>query len=172
MKCPSCKSDNIAGEDLCENCGEDLSGLDGLSKVGGIEKSLMEDAIARLSPHRAVVVDETATVTDAVKKMNHGRMGCVVVTEKEKVVGILTERDVLFKLLGKSKDLSKVKVGAVMTTHPDTLTAADSIAYALNKMAVGGFRHIPIVAPNEPPAIISIRDIIRYITEHVESVTA
>ena len=134
-----------------------------------MERTLMEDVISCLHPNCAVVVDRTATVIDAVKRMNHGRMGCVVVTEGNKVTGILTERDVLFKLLGKSKDLSKVQVASVMTLNPETLTPQDSIAYALNKMAVGGFRHIPIVTPNDPPAIISIRDIIRYITEHVEA---
>lgn len=169
MICPSCKFDNIAGEDVCDNCGEALTQLDGLSKVRGMEKTLMEDPIARLIPHRAVVVDESTSVTEAVKKMNHGRMGCVVVTQGSAVTGILTERDVLFKLLGKSKDLSAVPVGTVMTRGPETLNASDSIAYALNKMAVGGFRHIPIVSPTEPPSIISIRDILRYITENVET---
>lgn len=170
MICPSCQHTNIEGEDVCENCGEDLANLDGLSKRGGLEKTLMEDPISTLAPRRAVVLSRGDSVLEAVRKMNHSRIGCVVVSEEAKVVGILTERDVLYKLLGKHQDLSRVQVGSVMTANPETLAPADSIAYALNKMAVGGFRHIPIVAEEgRSLGIVSTRDILKYISEHVEA---
>lgn len=58
-----------------------------------------------------------------------------------------------------------------MTAAPETLAPDDEIAYALNLMAIGGFRHVPIVRDdNTVLGIVSIRDVQRHVTEHFEKV--
>ena len=53
-----------------------------------------------------------------------------------------------------------------MTRDPECLTPDDGIAYALNKMAVGGFRHIPLVdTQGSPQGIVAMRDIVEYLVD-------
>jgi len=80
-------------------------------------------------------------------------------------VGIFTERDALLKLAGKS--LSGKTIGDVMTRDPVVLREDDTVAVAINKMAVGGFRHIPVVDRSGPTGIVTARDVFHRIAEIV-----
>jgi CBS domain-containing protein len=51
-----------------------------------------------------------------------------------------------------------------MTPSPETLTDEDSLAYAVNKMSVGGYRHIPLLRDGRAVGIISIRDVLGYLS--------
>jgi CBS domain-containing protein len=84
------------------------------------------------------------------------RIGCVTV-EADRLVGILTERDLVLKLGGRS--LAGVRVSEVMTPDPVVLRGDDTIAVAIHKMALGGFRHIPLVSGGRATGIISARDL-------------
>lgn len=163
MICPFCGFKNIPGSDECDSCHEDLTALDGVVPKSKIERILLEDPISRLKPKQPVVVGEETSVLDAVKKMNAGKFGCVLVTRQGELEGILTERDLLLKALG--KDLSKISVSEVMTSHPETLSEEVSLAYAVNKMSIGGFRHIPILRRGKPIGIISARDVLSYLSK-------
>ena len=59
-----------------------------------------------------------------------------------------------------------------MTTSPKTLEATDKIAFALHRMDLGGFRHIPVVSGGKPIGIISIREILRYISDRLVAADA
>ena len=83
------------------------------------------------------------------------------------MVGIFTERDILTKLVGTGYDPARVQVDGVMTRNPETLTPDDPIAYAMQIMSVGGFRHVPLVdADQRPVDILSVKDIVDYVVEH------
>jgi CBS domain containing-hemolysin-like protein len=99
--------------------------------------------------------------------MKERRIGCVLVEDGGKVVGIFTERDILTKLVGTGYDPAKVAVDGVMTRNPETLTPEDPIAFALQQMSVGGFRHVPLVdSDGHPVGILSVKDIVDYLAEH------
>jgi len=87
----------------------------------------------------------------------------LVVALGGRVVGIFTERDALRKLAGSNID--GVTVGEVMTADPVVLRTDDSVAVAIHKMAVGGFRHIPLVDGGAPVGMITAHDLFRYILE-------
>lgn len=165
MICPSCGYKNIPGTDECESCHEDLSSIDGLVPKSRIEKALMGDPISTLKPRPPVVVSEDSSVSEAARKMVEGKMGCVLVMGGGELVGIFTERDILFKLLGKGADLSKARVGEIMSREPETLAEDDTLAYAVNRMSVSGFRHIPIVRNGKPVGVISVRDVLRHLSK-------
>ena len=107
--------------------------------------------------------------------MQQHRVGYVIVVDGGRLVGILTERDILNKVLGKMQDLGTVTVDAVMTPDPEVLTLDDAIVYALQKMSVGGFRHVPLVdAQRRPVGILSVKNVVDWVVsffpEHVLNV--
>jgi CBS domain-containing protein len=88
----------------------------------------------------------------------------LVVDERQLLVGILTERDYLMKVVGLMPDFKRQPLRPIMTPNPETLRADDSLAYALQKMDIGGYRHLPVVDEGRPVGVISVRDVIRHIT--------
>ena len=123
----------------------------------------MGEMVKRLKIDQPLGTSPEATVLEAVQLMQSHHIGCLLVLENLKVVGIFTERDLLSKVAGKQTDLRKIRVRDVMTAKPVVLKEEDSIAFALNKMGVGGFRHIPVVVQGLPIGIISIRNVLHYL---------
>ncbi|MFI5292562.1 MAG: cyclic nucleotide-binding/CBS domain-containing protein [Candidatus Limnocylindrales bacterium] len=157
MICPVCQTDNIAGSDECENCGADLRATGLPAGAGGdVGAVLLSEHLADLQPRRPVSVGPDDEVAAAVALMQQHRIGCVTV-EADRLVGILTERDLVLKLGGRS--LAGVRVSEVMTPDPVVLRGDDTIAVAIHKMALGGFRHIPLVSGGRATGIISARDL-------------
>ena len=114
-----------------------------------------------------VAIPLGTTIGEAARVMKEHRIGCVLVEAGGKLVGIFTERDILTKLVGTGYDPARVQVDGVMTRNPETLTPEDPIAYAMQLMSVGGFRHIPLVdADRRPVDILSVKDIVDYLVEH------
>ena len=165
MKCPFCGSENMSGVDDCEYCAGNLSSLDGIVPVTKIEKVLVGDPITKLRPRAASVIEAKSNALDAVRLMNREKVGCVLVTQQAKVVGILTERDIVFKVLAKKKRPADMLVEMLMTPSPDVLTDEDTLAVALNEMSVGGYRHIPISRKGKLDSIISVRDVLKYLAK-------
>lgn len=119
---------------------------------------------------KPVTVKATESVSDAVEKMQAGHFGAVLVVHADgKLAGIFTERDVLFKLALKGKDWKKESVSAFMTGNVESLPYDASLAFALNMMTEGGYRHVPIVdKEGVAVAICSMKDVVRYITGFFE----
>jgi CBS domain-containing protein len=113
-----------------------------------------------------ICIGPQVSVREAVQKMSDGRVGCVLVEEGGRLTGVFTERDLLTKVVAKGLDADRTPVKDVMTPDPECLTLGDGIAYALNKMSVGGFRHIPLVDENHRPAgVVAMRNIVDYIVD-------
>ncbi len=130
-----------------------------------IRGAILSTPISELTLRDPILVDAEATVAAAVNAMNEHRTGCVLVEQAGMLAGIFTERDVLTKVIFRNNS-SALKVDAVMTRNPETLEANQSIAYALNKMSVGGYRHIPIVERSgKPVGVLSVRDIVDFLVE-------
>lgn len=107
-----------------------------------------------------------ATVRAAIATMNDARVGCVMVVAEGRLVGIFTERDVLARVVGTGVDLDLCPVADLMTRDPECLTLDDGIAFALNKMSVGGFRHVPLVdEAGRPTGLVSMRSIVDYLVD-------
>jgi CBS domain-containing protein len=102
----------------------------------------------------------------AVRKFNPNehRIGCVLVQRAGKLVGVFTERDVLTKVVFRETS-GTMTVESVMTREPETLEETQTIACALNKMSVGGYRHIPIIKRGKPVGVVSIRDLVDFLVE-------
>jgi CBS domain-containing protein len=165
MKCPSCGFNNIAGTDECEACHEDLASIDGVVPKTKMQRVLMSDPLSRLNPPEPLFVSAGGSLMEAVHAMNTAKVGSVLVGDPTHLEGILTERDVVLKAVCFGKDLENTFVASLMTPSPETLTDDDSLAYAVNKMSVGGYRHIPILKDGRAVGIISIRDVLKYLSK-------
>jgi CBS domain-containing protein len=125
-------------------------------------------ALATLKP--AVCVGPGTTVRVAIERMNQNGTGCVLVEAGQRLVGIFTERDVLTKIVGSAVDIDRTTVERVMTHDPECLSPDDRAAYALNKMSVGGFRHIPLVDDDgRPVGVVSMRNVVDYIADLLQT---
>ncbi len=169
MICPSCTYDNFAGLEICEECGHDLAGLDLPSPSAGLQRHFLEETLGELPSDHPANLSIDASVADALEAMKTHFVGCVLVFDQNRLAGIFTERDLLTKLSAEEQELTKLKLREAMTTDPAVLHEEDSIAYALNRMSVGGFRHVPVIRANRPIGVISIRDVLHFIAAKLTS---
>lgn len=166
MICPVCGHNNLQGADECENCGSDLRTADTPHPGSTFEERMVTERLAAIAPAAPLTVDRSTKVDDAVRLMQENATGCVIVEDGGRVVGIFTERDALLKLAG--ENLDGMTLEQVMTRDPVVLRHDDSIAVAIHKMAVGGFRHIPLVENGHATGIVTARDVFHYILEAID----
>ena len=131
-----------------------------------LDERFLHEAISVLQPVKPVCAELGTTLGSVVRQMQRRNIGCTLVVHRGELVGIFTERDLLREVAGSKLDLETTPVDHVMTENPETLQATDSIVFALNKMSLGGFRHVPLVNDaGKPVGIISVRDIVDYIAD-------
>ena len=98
------------------------------------------------------------TVSEAALLMREKHIGAVVVVENEKLAGIFTERDALFRVVAEGRDGKATRLADVMTRNPQTVKPDQPFSVALQFMYGGKFRHVPVVEDGRPVGIISARD--------------
>ncbi|MEX0724722.1 MAG: CBS domain-containing protein [Planctomycetaceae bacterium] len=161
MQCPHCQAENLDGIDECVECHQSLTEF--IPVGSDLERSITSHPIAVLAPVKPVTISPQMSVREAMREMTSRKIGCVVVAENGNLQGIFTERDILIKV---TPDLSRLDspVSEFMTADPETVTTQDTIAYTLQCMNLGGYRHMPVVNENKQPiGVISIRDILRFL---------
>ncbi|MBI2777008.1 MAG: CBS domain-containing protein [Chloroflexi bacterium] len=161
MTCPVCQWQNFEGDDICENCGADLRASDTPEPATGFHGPLLGIHLAELGAPEPVTVSGDEDVAELVERMHREKIDCLLVTENGRLAGIFTDRDALLKLAGHGLEHGPIR--DFMTPDPVVLRHDDTIAVAINKMAVGGFRHVPIVEGRRPIAVVSARDVFRHI---------
>ncbi len=124
--------------------------------------------IGEICQKPANTMDEAGTIGQAIQSMRHRGVGNVVITRGGKLHGILTERDLMMKVAGKPESVTARPVTEVMTPGPEWLMKKDTIAFLLNKMYVGGYRHMPILDEDMRPIhTVSLRYILQYIISYL-----
>jgi CBS domain-containing protein len=167
MICPDCHTDNIPGADVCEGCGQDLGTLDLPGAEDQFTEHLLNDRLGELGVGDPPVVSPGDPLALAVHLMQNRETECVLVCEDDRLVGILTERDVLLKAADDKTDLNALAVRQIMSADPVVLQEDDTLAVALHKMSVGGFRHIPIVSDGRATRVVSIGDVFQHISDFI-----
>ncbi len=166
MECPYCGHANPLGEDTCAGCFEPLDGVIPTEPKSRIEASIETDTLAVLRPVSPVSVPPTEPLRNVIELLASKNIGCVLVVWCDALIGIFSERDALIKVGDRLGELGNQPIRHFMTPAPETLTAEATIAFALNGMAVGDFRHIPIERDEKAVGIISVRDVLGYVTRH------
>ena len=165
MLCPSCGHDNMEGVDRCEECLTPLFNR-GIPRADteGLSRSVLEDNLSRLD-QEFLGVSPDNSASEVIEKMREARLGCALVLDDDKLVGIFTERDVLNKLTGKNASPEDTAVKDLMSANPETLHETDSVATALNKMSMGRYRHIPVRKADGTYSVTSIKHVLKYISK-------
>jgi CBS domain-containing protein len=135
-----------------------------------LDDRFLREPISVLQPASPVCADRATSVGDVVRQMQEHHIGCVLIVEGGKLVGVFTERDFLCDVFGSGSDPESAAVHQFMTENPERLRPTDPIVFALNKMSLGGFRHIPLVDDEDRPVgVISVKDIADYIADFFAS---
>jgi len=130
----------------------------------------MQRPISSLIPgQRILTVEKETTVREAAERMREMKVGAAMVVAKDKLIGIFTERDALFRVLAEGRDPATTVVKDVMTRNPQTISADRPFGHALHLMYEGGFRHVPVVEDGRPIGMVSARDALGLELEQLES---
>ena len=111
-----------------------------------------------IEKRKVLTAPPTTTVFEAARLMQKHDVSAVMVVEDERLVGIFTERDALFRVIAEVRSPKSTQIGSVMTANPRTIDADRPFAHALLVMHDGGFRHLPVVANGRPVGMVSARD--------------
>lgn len=164
MICPYCKATNIEGVDLCDSCGESLMHVVPASVKAESRHSVAQDTLAVVEAAEVVMVAPTTTVAEVVDRLASANVSCVLVVGADGALrGIFSERDLLYKVAAQYDKLKSSPIHEFMTPDPEALPPDATVAWALNRMDVGGFRHIPIVQDGHPVGLVSVRDLLAHL---------
>ena len=115
-----------------------------------------------------VTLPPAATVQDAVDLMSTHQIGAVVITETDRLVGIFTERDVVFRVVHHKLDPSLTLLEQVMTPDPSTISVDANPVQALQIMQTNRFRHLPVLEGHKIVGMVSIRDLFAVVNDQLE----
>lgn len=131
-----------------------------------LSRNLKTDSVSHLDPSPPRRVDADASAADAVEAMRAWNVGCLLITERGRVVGVFTERDLLVRVLAPGKRL-ETPIRLCMTAPAVTVGAKDSVRTAIKRMQKGEYRHLPVVDEGgRPVGILSARRVVHYLVEH------
>lgn len=116
---------------------------------------LVKDVMER---KKALTLPPATTVREAAVLMAKKNIGAVMVVEQERLTGIFTERDALFRVIARGLDPDTTRLADVMTAEPRTVAPNKSYGYALLMMQENGFRHAPVIENGKPIGIVSSRN--------------
>lgn len=109
---------------------------------------------------RLVVLEPGASVLEAARAIEQNRIGAVVVQQKGAIVGIVTDRDLAVRALGRALDAKTTKVSEVMTSAPVTLAPSDSVADAILLMQERNIRRIPLAEGGRLAGMVTLDDLL------------
>jgi len=109
-----------------------------------------------------ITVREDATVKEAVEIMNKHEIGCIIVTKKGGPVGIVTERDMLKRVLAESRNPEKTLVRDVMTSPLITVSPTTNLQDAAKLMFKRNVKKLPVVAEGKLVGLITLTDLARF----------
>ena len=106
---------------------------------------------------KLLTASPSSTVAKAAKRMTKRKVGAILVVEDDRLVGIFTERDAVFRVIAEDRDPG-TRLSEVMTPSPKTITPDKSFGYALLLMHENGFRHLPVTENGKLLGIVSARN--------------
>ena len=99
------------------------------------------------------------TVRQAVEKMVEANVGCLLIEENDKAVGIFTERDLLRRVVGAGRDPDATLISEVMSSPIRSCQPADDIDECFDRLIAEKFRHLAVLDNGETVGVISLRDV-------------
>src|SRR5687767_4048899 len=127
-----------------------------------LQKTIEEIGWTKSVP-RFSKTDSVARAFDAMSRESHD---CVLIMDGDSIGGIFTSRDFLNRVAAVRKDPKQLALGDVMTASPRTLRPRDGVAFAINWMAIEGFRNVPIVDDaGTVLGVLTVWDVMRHLND-------
>lgn len=101
------------------------------------------------------------SVAEAARYMSERNVGAVCILEGSRLVGILSERDMMKRVIAAHRDPDKARVAEVMTSKPIVVEASDDCENCLKVMKQAGVRHLPVIEGNKLLGLVSLRDLLQ-----------
>jgi CBS domain-containing protein len=127
-------------------------------KVGKGEVTLKVEDVMTME---VITIDENASVKEAADVMNQYEIGCLIAVRKGKAKGIITERDLLKRVIVEGKNAKKTKIGEVMSSPLEVVAPGTSLEEALQLMFQKKIKKLPVVEKNRLLGVVSLTDIAR-----------
>ncbi len=129
------------------------------------EIKLNEEPVGQAGMLSPLCIAPDTTLSEALLVLREQHRGALLVCREERLVGILTERDVV-RILVEGRDLDQT-VAAEMVEHPLTVGEADSVAFAIRQMAKNGYRRLPVVDDaGRPVGLVDVEGIVHFLVQH------
>jgi CBS domain-containing protein len=125
--------------------------------------------VLRSKGSSVATVDPTATVAELISELATHNVGALPVVDGGRLVGIVSERDVVRRLHDAGPELLEARVGDIMITGVTTCAPGDSVADIAAVMTNRRFRHLPVVVDGELAGIVSIGDLVKARIDLLES---
>jgi CBS domain-containing protein len=121
-----------------------------------------------IKDRRVFTVEATRTVLEAARYMMEHNVGALPVLRDGSLVGILSERDIMNRVVAVGRTPGTTAVSEVMTANPRSVAADESLEDCLFIMREFGFRHLPIVEGKELKGLVSLRDVLMHHAAEIE----
>jgi CBS domain-containing protein len=128
------------------------------------EKTVQGDVTLKVEDvmtSEVITIDENTSVKKAADIMNQHEIGCLIAVRKGNAIGIITERDLLKRVIVKDKNAKKTKVGEVMSSPLEVVAPGTSLEDALQLMFQKKIKKLPVVEKNHLLGLVSLTDIAR-----------
>ena len=120
---------------------------------------MFDQPIRNIMEHKKFLSASPQTsVSDAARLMAKKNVGVILVVENDRLMGIFSERDAVFRVIAQGREPKTTPLLDVMTTSPKTLEPCATYGHALLLMQENGFRHVPVIENGRPIGIISSRN--------------
>ena len=143
---------------------------DRVRRPRSFDTKLLQEPVTVLSTRSPLIFAASAPTSEAMRAMQSEHSGVVLITADgdagSPLLGIFTERDILLRVINRGRNPAETPLKEVMSADPEFLQADAKVAWVLNMMSVGGFRHVPVVNVRGcPVAVISVRDVVEFLVE-------
>lgn len=165
MKCAYCGCENIAGADVCRECDSELASSAALAPPTPIERHILDKPLAVIPLAPPPTVGLNTPLGEVIELLRQRHVGVALVTQEDALLGVFSERDVLTRIGDAFEALRNEPIRRFMTRDPEALDINAPIAFALNRMDLGHYRHVPVLRDGVPVGVLSIRRILNYLAQ-------
>jgi signal-transduction protein with cAMP-binding, CBS, and nucleotidyltransferase domain len=129
----------------------------------------MMSTVAKIMSKQPKTVGPDVSVVSAAKKMKTARVGSLFVKKGKKLVGIVTDTDIVRRAVATSKPLSKLTVEKIMTSPICTIEGSQPVDDAQDMMGDLGVRHLAVTQAGEIVGVVSVRDVLMFYKRYAQS---
>ena len=125
-----------------------------------MQDDYLDRAVADIAERNVAVLDETVLVAEAVKIMRQKGVSSIFVSRRNSLVGVVTERDILYRVVAENRGPFKTALKDVMSSPLISIDGLTSVKQAMSMMRQKGIRRLPIISKGRVAGVVTLKSII------------